>query len=281
MSYRVIDPFFQSFTNAGLVNNGGTIQTFLTDLTTPALTYADEDLTTSNGYSVALDAFGRPLFDMFSDVPLGVVIRTALGVEIKTRNNVPAYGQNDADTLPAGDEAGDLLQWDGTEWVAVAGILVPDPEDLGNHQLESDGTRVPFWAQKPAPPDIPDPEIVIEDTAPLSVRMGVSDDTTKFLRQFGTGTVPAAASRTSSVEITLDTILDKAFRVSVTPRTLVIADSVGCTYAVSGYTVGSAMTSFTVSVNSVDDGGDSNFHIEIPWQFDWCAEGTVTVEPEE
>lgn len=285
MSYRVIPAFSQFLTNAGQVLAGGTVNTYLTDLTTPALTYADEELTTSNGFAVTLDAYGRPPVAMWSDVPLGVIVRDSLGAEIKSANNVPGYGGNDADTLPAGNEPGDLLQWDGTAWVPVEGILVPDPEDLSNHYLVSDGSPLPVWQQIPAAQEIPDPEIVIVDTAPLSVRVGVSDDTTKYLRQFGSGTVPAAAARTSSVEITLDTILDKAFAVHITPRTSVVSThaghAIGATYAVTGYTVGSAMTSFTVTVNSVDDGGESNYNIENPWLFDWCAEGTVTVEAEE
>jgi hypothetical protein len=281
MSFRVLDQKPQYRLNNGKVNANGFLYTFENDLSTPKLTYSDEGLTTPNGFFVTLDANGRVPVDMWAAGTLGVVMKDALGVTVWTMNYVRA-NEPVVQTIPDGEAIGDLLQWDGSAWVATEGILVPDPTDLNNHQLVSDGSSVPVWEQKPEAPEIPDPEIVIVDTEPYSVRIGVSDDTTKVLRQYGSGTCPASpGSRTSSVTITPSVAFDKVLAVIITPRTDAVGVGVGGTFSTDGYTIGSPMSSFSVTVNSVDDGGDSNYTIENAWDFDWCVEGTVTVEAEE
>jgi hypothetical protein len=281
MSFRILDQAPQYRLNNGAVNVSGSLTFYETDLTTLKNTWSDEALTTLNSNPVLLGSDGRTVTDVWGDGEYGVVIKDALGATVRTLNNVRA-NEPQVQTIPDGEAIGDLLQWDGSAWVATEGILVPDPTDLNNHQLVSDGSSVPVWEQKPEAPEIPDPEIVIVDTEPYSVRIGVSDDTTKVLRQYGSGTCPASpGSRTSSVTITPSVAFDKVLAVIITPRTDAVGVGVGGTFSTDGYTIGSPMSSFSVTVNSVDDGGDSNYTIENAWDFDWCVEGTVTVEAEE
>lgn len=193
MAFRIIDPFFQSFLDDGRVNDGGSISTYLNDTETPAPTYSDPELTTSNGNTVTLDAYGRPLFDMWAAAPMSVEVKTSLGAIIKTRDDVPGAIDEENQPLPTTGNPNDFLMWDGTEWIPEPIIQVPDPTGLSNYQLVSDGTGVPVW-QQIEEPDIPVPEYDVETGF---IRIGT------LLDQWGTAIIPAApGAQTASVNVT-------------------------------------------------------------------------------
>jgi hypothetical protein len=279
MSYRLTDP---NPVWVGLLGTAsaadGTLQFYDQGTTTPKATYSDEELTTPNANPVELDAAGRAETEIWLDGPYTVVLKDEDGTTVWTRDVVPEVSPTttlpDPTTLPGG-----TVKSNGTGYELVDDLDLPDPTDSAGKMVvvNSDGTDYTLQDQ-PTAPEIPDPEIVINDLAPYSVRIGVSDDTTKVLRQYGSGTVPAAASRTSSVTVTPTTSFDKVFAVIITPRTAAVGSfGIGATFSTSGYTLGTPMSSFTVEINSADDGGDSGYTIENAWNFDWCVEGTVTV----
>lgn len=279
MSYRFPDPNPVLISLLGTESAAdGTLQFYDYQTTTPKATYSDRDLTTPNANPVELDASGRAETEIWLDGEYTVVLRDADNTVVWTRDVVPEVSPTttlpDPTTLPGG-----TVQSNGTGYELVDVMDLPDPTDSAGYMVvvNGDGTGYSLQTQ-PEPPEIPDPEIVINDASPYSVRIGVSDDTTKFLKQYGSGTVPAAGSRTSSVTITPPVGVDKVFGVFITPRTSSVgAFGIGATHSTGGYTLGAPMTSFSVTINSADDGGDSGYTIDNAWNFDWCVEGTVTV----
>ncbi len=67
------------------------------------------------------------------------VNRVNISDELKTED-VPAP-KIPEDALPAGENVGDLLYWDGAAWV-----ILPPPESSALRVLATNGS-VPFWAQ--------------------------------------------------------------------------------------------------------------------------------------
>ena len=279
MSYRFPDPNPVLISLLGTESAAdGTLQFYDYQTTTPKATYSDRGLTTPNANPVELDASGRAETEIWLNGEYTVVLRAADNTVIWTRDVVPEVSPTttlpDPTTLPGG-----TVQSNGTGYELVLVEGLPDPTDSAGKMVVVNSTGTGFTLQdQPEEPEIPDPEIVINDASPYSVRIGVSDDTTKFLKQYGSGTVPAAGSRTSSVTITPPVGVDKVFGVFITPRTSSVgAFGIGATHSTGGYTIGTPMTSFSVTINSADDGGDSGYTIDNAWNFDWCVEGTVTV----
>lgn len=284
MSYRLGDPNPAYISLLGTETvAGGSLRFYAKGTTTPKNTYSTEDLDplTVNPNPLDLDASGRAENEVWLDGEYTVILYDGpggTGSTVWTRDVVPEVSPTttlpDPTTLPGG-----TIQSNGTGYELVDVMDLPDPTDSAGYMVvvNGDGTGYSLQTQ-PEPPEIPDPEIVINDASPYSVRIGVSDDTTKFLKQYGSGTVPAAGSRTSSVTITPPVGVDKVFGVFITPRTSSVgAFGIGATHSVGGYTLGTPMTSFSVTINSADDGGDSGYTIDNAWNFDWCVEGTVTV----
>lgn len=279
MSYRFPDPNPVLISLLGTESAAdGALQFYDYQTTTPKATYSDRGLTTPNANPVELDASGRAETEIWLNGEYTVVLRAADNTVIWTRDVVPEVSPTttlpDPTTLPGG-----TVQSNGTGYELVLVEGLPDPTDSAGKMVVVNSTGTGFTLQdQPEEPEIPDPEIVINDASPYSVRIGVSDDTTKFLKQYGSGTVPAAGSRTSSVTIAPPVGVDKVFGVFITPRTSSVgAFGIGATHSTGGYTIGTPMASFSVTINSADDGGDSGYTIDNAWNFDWCVEGTVTV----
>lgn len=280
MPYRFRDP---SPTFENLLGTrtapGGSWFFYEIGTTTPKATYQDYDLTTPNANPIVLSASSRFPVPVWLDGDYTVELRAADGSSIINPTDIrPEIAPGQAIPDPLGHDGeylttdGNTVQWSGPIW------NLPDPSGSAGDlvQVNSDGTAY-ILTPPPTPPEIPDPEIVITVTPP-SFRAGVSDNTTKYIAMYGTGTVPANPSgRTSSVNVTLPQGLIACFGVSITPNTNVVG-SFGCgaTFAATGYTLGSACSSFSVQINSADDDGSGSFLIN-PWNFTWKAEGTITV----
>src|SRR5690606_24320964 len=127
------------------------------------------------------------------DGAYSVVLKDAAGATIWTRDVDSGSGAGQA--IPA-LVTGQFLTNDGSNLLWTEVLQVPDPTGAEGYRLTV-ASGMPAWTPEPEPPVIPDPDIVI-GTAPPSFRAGVSDSTTKFLMQFGTGTAPASGARTTS-----------------------------------------------------------------------------------
>ena len=265
-AFRILNQAPQYFLPDGRVNDGGSLTFYETDLTTLKDTWSDEALTTLNDNPVQFDAAGRTLTDVWGDGEYGIEMRDALGTVIWTRNNVQAGGDA-SQTIPA-LESGRFLRNDGTTMFWDDILQVPDPTDLANYQLESDGTGIPVWVQKAEPE--PPAESDIDNTSTY-IRLNT------YLRQWGTGTAPSAASaKTSSVNITFP----KAFSGTPYHASVTITESGGstpsgaiCTLAVTGLT----STGMTVTVNMPDDDSNSSWKLASATPFSYSVEGPTVL----
>lgn len=277
MSYRPLGQFPQYFLDNGNVNAGGFIYTFETDLTTPKLTYSDTGLTVPNTNPLTLDASGRPTTDVWGDGAFGMEIADADDVVYLTANNIqPDTGSTQ--TIPA-LETGEFLTNDGSNLLWQLISQVPDPSGFADYILSTDGANF-LWIPQPEI-EVPEPDIVITSTGNRSIRIGVSDSTTKWLLQVGSGEAPASGARTTTDTITFGTPYSGGgalWHVGVTQNISAVGSfGIGATQCVTGYTQGSAATSVTVTFNSADDGGGSGFPIINPIPYTWFAIGTVIV----
>lgn len=274
-AYRILNQAPQYLLASGKVNAGGSLTFYETDLTTLKNTWSDPGKTTLNANPVTLDAAGRTTTDVWGDGEYGVVMKDALGATIWTRNNVQPGDGTAATALPTLGE-GQFISSDGTTLIAVDIIQVPDPTGETGNILYSDGV-LPYWAAPPAEPTIPDPDIVITTTPNKSVRLGVSDSTTKFLSKYGADTVAPSGTKT----VTKSIVFDEAF--SANPWFVGISVTSGAattsgawpTWAVTS----SSTTGFTVTFNIPDDDSRSEWKISNTINFNWKAEGTVVVTP--
>lgn len=281
MAYRFRDPtpVFDNLLGTDPAP-GGKAHFYNIGTTTPRDTYQDYALTIPNENPVTLDSAGRFPYPVWMDGDYTYELKAANGSSIINPTDIrPEIAPGQAIPNPLGHDGeyltvvGGLVVWSGPIW------KLPDPTGSAGYMVVVDSSGTDYiLQQQPEPPEIPDPEIVISVSPPY-FRAGVSDNTTKYLAQYGSGTVPSnPGGRTSSVTVTLPTALVACFGVSVTPNTNVVGSfGIGATYSVTGYTLGAACSSFTVSINSADDGGDSGYQIINPWNFTWKAEGTVTV----
>lgn len=282
MAYRFRDPtpVFENLLGTQPAP-GGKAYFYEIGTTTPKDTFREYNLTDPNTNPIILDSAGRFPYPVWMDGDYTYELKAADDTSIINPTDIrPEIAPGQAIPDPLGHDgeyltvvAGEVV-WSGPAW------FLPDPTGSAGQMVVVDSSGTTYILQdQPEPPEIPDPEIVISDTVPYSFRAGVSDNTTKYLAQFGSGTVPSnPGGRTSSVTVTLPTALVKCFGVTVTPNTNVVGSfGIGATYAVTGYTLGSACSSFSVEINSADDGGDSGYQIINAWNFTWKAEGTVTV----
>ena len=276
MSYRPLGQFPQYFLDNGQLNAGGFIYTYETDLTTEKETWSDQGLTILNPNPIPLDASGRPSVDIWGDGAYGMEIADADDVVYLTANNIqPDTGSTQ--TIPA--LAAGFLTNDLTNLLWQTILQVPDPSGYADYILSNDGAN-PLWIPQQEI-EIPEPDIVITTTGSRSIRVGVSDSTTKWLLQVGTGEAPASGSRTTTDTITFGTPYTgggQLWHVGVTQNISAVgAFGIGATQCVTGYTQGSSATSVTVTFNSADDGGGSGFPIINPIPYTWFAIGTVIV----
>lgn len=102
-------PIYQFFTDNGVPLAGGQLEFFDSGTSTPKATYADAGLTTPNTNPLILDAAGRagPVFFEAGDYK--VVLKSALGITIRTADpvqggfTVSPFGQTLIDDLTAAD----------------------------------------------------------------------------------------------------------------------------------------------------------------------------------
>lgn len=274
MSFRILNQAPQYLLPSGKVNAGGRLYFYETDLSTPKDTWSDEALTVLNTNPVLMDAAGRTVTDVLGDGEYGVVMTDAAGVTIWTRNNVRSDAGAGTQIPPLLN--GQFLTNDGSvlQWQQI--VLLPDLTGTNANILWSDGA-LPYWAPPPATPEIPDPDIVITTTPNKSVRLGVSDDTTKYLAQFGSDTVAPSGTKT----VTKSIVFDAPF--SAAPWFIDIEVTSGPATTSGAWptkaTTSRSTTGFTVTFNIPDDDSNAIWQISNTIEFNWKAEGTVVVAP--
>lgn len=268
--YSELDTFYGQ---SGQLLPGGYLTFCEAGTTTPKDVFGEEALSTNNGSTVALDSSGRPSVDVWGSGSYFVELFDADDVKQGEADDVQIPG-GEATALPA-LSADKFLTNDGAvmSWAVVR--QVPDPTGSANKVLGTDGTAL-TWVAQAELPDIPDPEIVVDDTA-KSFQAGVSDDPTKLLIQTGSGSATATGTQSSSASITFPVAYGTAWQVLITPSVSSCTPNGGLPqFSVTGLTT----TGCTVNFYTGDEnnGGSSN-HITSAIDFKWTALGTREVTP--
>lgn len=267
-TFRVLDQAPQYLLPNGQVNAGGSLLTYETDLSTPKITWADPDKATPNPTTILLTAEGRTETDVWGEGEYGLVLKDADGVTIWTRNNVQAGG-DPGQTIPdLSGNVGEFLTNDGSnlQWAAIR--EVPDPTGSADYILSTDGTNL-LWIPQP---EVEQPDIEVGTT---SVIVGDGSGE-RFAIQTGSFTIPSAASRTSTTNITFGVAFTKILAVVPMASTYAVNEyGAGATITAEGFTVGTAASGATLRANIVDDGGDSGDEIVNPVSGTYTAFGLV------
>ena len=152
--------------------------------------------------------------------------------------------------------------------------LFPDPSGSAGYILGTDGSNI-FWTPQQEIPEPAEPNIVVDGTA-NTFQAGVSDDTTKYFVQTGTGSAPASGSQNTSVSVVFPTAFTELWHVSVMQKhNGVTANS---SVPSQSNTTESA-TGFTVRFSTNENSANSEWNIINSVPFSWMAVGTRTVAP--
>lgn len=268
-SFRILNQAPQYLLANGLVNAGGQLFFYATDLTTPKNTWSDPYMSTLNANPVIMDAAGRTLADVWGDGEYGVVMKDAAGVTIWTRNNVKAdVGAGTA--IPA-LSMGQFLTNDGSvlQWQQI--VLLPDLAGTSGSILYSDGF-IPYWGPPPAVPTPPTPAIAVTATSVSLDDGGTAPN--KMLIQTGSAVTTGASGRLAQIAVTFPV----AF--SSTPVWVDVAVTTGSlssfgnmpTHAITA----SSATGFTVkfTMSELDD-SQSGFDYNANVPFNYIAIGII------
>lgn len=277
MSYRFAAPSQVFYNLAGTTPIPGGGWSFYEPggTTTPKLTYSDEDLTTANSQPVLLDSSARLDVPVWCDGPYFA--------ELKDANDVVVWNGEITSGIPdtavltplglnqiwLGDGAGNAIPTDF--------LPLPDPTGSDDYMVVVSGDGYILQPQ-PEPPEIPEPEVVVTTS---SVRIGTSDDETKWFEQGGTAsTSTGVGTKTATGTVTFATPFATLLGVQVTPRGGPHApgNGEGGYFAKVSVTADST-TGFTVtmSTNTGEDNADGD--ISGPISFFWKATGTVEIAP--
>src|SRR5690606_24848140 len=123
----------------------------------------------------------------------------------------------------------------------------------------------------PAPPVIPEPDIVVTDT---SFRGGTTSSSTKFLIQTGSGSAPSSGGRDTNSSVTFPVAFANLQDGSVTQR----HNGVTSNAAIPRQTnTAQSNTGFSVRFSTDDNSTWAGWNITSSVPFDWMAIGTVLV----
>lgn len=274
MSYRFVNPAPVFFNLAGTTPiPGGQWFFYEIGTTTPKATYSDIDLTTPNSNPVLLDSSARLNTEVWLDGDY-----TA---ELQDADDVVVWNGDITSGNPAGLEiptlAPGFLTNDGSSLAWEDINLFPDPTGSPSYMVVVNGAGDGYTLQaQPAAVEIPDPEVVVTTS---SVRIGTSDDETKWFEQGGTGaTTTGVGTKLATGTVTFATPFATLLGVQVTPTGGPHApgNGAGGYYAKASVTA-SSTTAFTVTMctNTGEENSDGNISGAI--SFFWKAYGTVEV----
>lgn len=272
--HQLINPFVALDNLLGTAKaSGGKLYFYELDATTLKDTWQEFDKSTLNENPVTLDSAGRVPAPVWGDGDYTVAFHasddTVIVAATEFRDPAPAEAGlpdatgHDGEYLTA---TGGTYAWSGPWWPN------PDPTGSPGEMVVANGSGDAYILQPQPTVEVPEPDIVIADT---SVIIGDGSGE-RWMEQTGTGTIPAAAARTSNTNITFPVAFTKIRHVEVTASTYAVNEyGAGATLTAAGFTVGSAASSATITANIVDDGGDSGDSIVNPVSFTWKASGLV------
>lgn len=230
-------------------------------------TWSDPDLTILNTNPVLLGPDARTVTPIFCDGDYTAVLKDFLGATVWTRDIVS--GQSAGQTIPTLD-TGKFLTNDGSNLLWQDVRQLPDPSGSVDYYVTTDGEQY-LLQPIPAPPEIPDPEIVI---GTKTFRAGVSDDETKYFVQAGNGTATSTGTKSTSVAVSFPTpfsavwFADVAVTVSSTTPSGALP-----THSITGLST----TGFTANFNIPDDDSNASWKFSADVLFNWIAHGTKEV----
>lgn len=259
MSFRLLNVFPVYLDNEGKPAEGGALHYFDAGTATPKEVFADPDLSTSLGTSVAIGVDGRTVDDVWGDGSYYIRLLASDGTLIAEADDVEIPGGTGT-AIPSLVEgqfltnAGGLLLW--------APVLeVPDPTGQGGKQLGTDGTSV-FWEPKPAAPELP-PSDVTNGTGSLQVG-------THF-EQWGTATCSASGADHASHDITFPEPFDELYGVTLNVKASLVNGICLVATGTTNETVNGFRAEFDIA-----DRHFYNSHITSPIPFFWRAIGKKT-----
>lgn len=243
---------------------GGSLTFYAQGTTTPKDTWSDAALSVANENPVPLDSSGRANTNIWTDGAYTVVLKGADGAAIWTRD----VGTDDAasQTIPS-LITGKFLTNDGTNLIWGDVLQVPDPSDSANYILSTDGSNL-IWIPQAAAAD---PDIVINTS---SVQLGMSTSTDKLLIQYGSSTAPASGQKGTSVDVTFPTAYSRVLWADVV---LTISAATPSGALVDSSVTNLGTSGFTAVFNVSDDDSNSAWKISSAINFNWKAEGVITV----
>lgn len=268
-------PLFFNIPGTDPLGTGGLLYFYIEGTTTDKDTWSDPalDVPHLNPNPVPLDASGRSTVAIWLDGNYTVVLRDGLGDLVWSRVvrsdvtaglSIPAL----VDGYVLGNDGSNLL------WQDPLTTFFPDPSGSNGHYLSTDGVSL-FWVVPPTAPVIPDPEIVITSTPQKTFRAGVSDDSTKFFAQYGSDSVSPSGTKTVTKSVVFTTpFLTAPWFIGI-ENTSGAATASGAWPSVS--ITARSVSGFTVTFNIPDDDSNSNWMISNTINFNWKAEGTLTV----
>lgn len=274
-AFRLLNQFPVFWDQQGRLADGGELRFYESDTTTPKDVYGDQALTVNNGSIVAIGSDGRTVVDVWGDGEYRVRLYDADGTMIGEADNVEVAGGT-GQSIPA-LVTGQFLTNNGALllWAPIREMPDPTGQD-GKYPVASGSGYV--LQSPPAPPEIPEPEIVIGDG---TFQAGTSGVTTKFYIQHVTDTAPATNALSSSKAVTFPTAFATLDNVLVTVTTSGVSSVTPPglpSYSVTGWTPGSPSTGVTVNFRQMTDAGlGAEDKINSPVPFRITAIGTIEV----
>lgn len=142
MASRLLNQAPVYLDDAGAPVAGGTLYFYANgDTNTPKNVYGDKALTVNLGATELLDAGGRQVNDIWLDGAYTVVLKTAGGVQVWSRDNVEAPSELPSQT----SNGGKFLTTSGTvaSWATVRAL--PDYSGASDGDVLKIVTGAPFW----------------------------------------------------------------------------------------------------------------------------------------
>lgn len=266
MAYRFVNPapVFQGL--SGATNVPGGSWTFYVRGSTSTLkdVYLD-DVGTLAANPVVLGLDSRLPYPVWLDGEYTAELRDADDALITTQDlasEVPA-GLN----LPILNE-GEVLSGDGTNYIAITPLFLPDPTGSNGYEVYTDGAQY-LLRPTPPPPVVPEPDVVVTAT---SARVGKTSDTTKELTLRGSDTAAQTGTVSTQKAVTFATPFSQRPHVQVLATNTqrsggpMVPELIGAP-TITGFTV-----LFTCAAGDV-----ANAKVTAPIDFDYIAIGNVTV----
>jgi hypothetical protein len=270
-AFRLLNYFPVYLGDDGLPLAGGYLRFYDSGTTTPKDIYGDQALTINNGPEVELDATGRAVHDLWGDGNYRVRLYASDDTLVGEVDNVELPG-GDAATIPALVD-GYFLTNNGALLLWAPVRQLPDPTGQDGKMVVADGDGYILQPQ-PTPPDIPDPDIVIQETAGVLAQFlaGNSTDPDKLCIQAGRGSAPASGLNTTSTPVVYPSAFDATPFLAITPT--VAAAGAGGFLPVDSL-IAESGTGFTVKFDT-NGGDEGNSAITNAITFSWIAIGVRT-----